>query len=279
MRYSLIGLLMMFSSTVLAADPAAWAGFNSPLVDAPESIGGYANGCLIGGEAVPLVGQGYAVVRSGRNRFYGHPDLVSFITDMGRRVADAKLGRMLVADIAMPRGGPFASGHKSHQTGLDADIWIPLGYSLEKAQRGEKLHSVLMVDRKAFKVNHYWQARHSNLIKMAAEDPRVARIFVHPAIKAELCAGAWEDRSWLNTIRPWWGHDSHFHVRLHCPYDAPDCKPQNPPPAGDGCGEELTAWYPKPRDPNAPKVTAKPRKPKPPKILPTQCQAIANSAG
>ncbi len=265
----LLGLMMwVVASGVWAADPAPWAAFDIPLVGEADSIGGYANGCLIGGEGVPLVGRGYAVVRAGRNRFYGHPELVSFLADMGNRVADEKLGMMLVADIAMPRGGPFASGHKSHQTGLDADIWIPLGYSLEKAQSGERLQSVLMVDRKAFKVNHYWKSKHSNLIRLAAEDVRVARIFVHPAIKQKLCQQEWNDRSWLNRIRPWWGHDSHFHVRLHCPEGTLDCTAQKPPPPGDGCGAELKAWWP-----NAP--PSKPRKPRPPKILPIQCQQIA----
>lgn len=272
----LLALCLWFvSSMAWAADPAPWAAFKAPSTNEPDPIGSYANGCLAGGEEVPLVGRGYAVVRAGRNRFYGHPDLVTFIGDLGNRVADAELGRMLVADIAMPRGGPFASGHKSHQTGLDADIWIPLGYSLEKAQRGEKLLSILMVDRKAFKVNHYWKSKHSNLIRLAADDDRVARIFVHPAIKQKLCEQEWDDRSWLNRIRPWWGHDSHFHVRLHCPAGSLDCTAQDPPPPGDGCGAELKAWWPKKPDPNAP--PPKPRLPKPPKILPTQCQKMAES--
>jgi len=266
--------LWVSSSFAWAADPAPWAAFDVPLVGEADPIGSYANGCLVGGEAVPLVGRGYTVVRANRNRFYGHPELVSFIGDMGNRVADAKLGMMLVADIAMPRGGPFASGHQSHQTGLDADIWLPLAYSLKKVQQGgEGLLSVSLVDRKAFKVNHYWQSKHANLIRLAAEDERVARIFVHPAIKQALCIREWEDRSWLNRIRPWGGHDSHFHVRLHCPEGALDCTAQNPPPPGDGCGSELKAWWPKKPDPNAP--PAKPRLPKPPKILPTQCQQMA----
>ena len=39
------------------------------------------------------------------------------------------------------------------------------------------------------------------------------------------------DRAWLEKVRPWWGHDYHFHVRLRCPGDSPECKSQ-PPPGG-----------------------------------------------
>jgi len=43
-------------------------------------------------------------------------------------------------------------------------------------------------------------------------------------------------------------------VRLNCPGGAPGCVEQAPPPAGDGCGEELAWWFtdealhPKPSD-------------------------------
>ena len=77
------------------------------------------------------------------------------------------------------------------------------------------------------------------LIRRAALDPEVTRIFVHPGIKQALCARAGDDRGWLTKVRPWWGHDSHFHVRLACPAGEPECRPQEPPPTGDGCGEDL----------------------------------------
>ena len=30
-------------------------------------------------------------------------------------------------------------------------------------------------------------------------------------------------------LRPWWAHHDHFHVRLKCPADSPQCVPQEPP--------------------------------------------------
>ena len=89
-----------------------------------------------------------------------------------------------------------------------------------------------------------WTAAHVALLKSAAEDPAVVRIFVNAAIKKALCrAAAAGDRDWLRKVRPMWGHDYHFHVRLSCPSDSPDCKPQLPPPPGDGCDHALDWWF------------------------------------
>ena len=58
------------------------------------------------------------------------------------------------------------------------------------------------------------------------------RIFVNAAIKKALCREAGSDRGWLAKVRPWWGHDYHFHVRISCPADSAHCEPQQPPVPG-----------------------------------------------
>jgi penicillin-insensitive murein endopeptidase len=105
-----------------------------------------------------------------------------------------------------------------------------------------------------------WTPAHVALIKAAAEDPQVTRIFVNAAIKKALCRDPGTDRAWLSKVQPWWGHDWHFHVRLNCPADSPDCKPQPARPAGDGCSpKELAHWFtdaelhPKPAPPPTPR--------------------------
>ena len=72
----------------------------------------------------------------------------------------------------------------------------------------------------------------------------MARIFVHPPIKAELCKWAKGDRSWLAKVRPYYNHTYHFHVRMKCPPGFAGCKNQAPaaPKDGTGCGEELAYW-------------------------------------
>ena len=80
-----------------------------------------------------------------------------------------------------------------------------------------------------------WTQDHLNVIKAAAEDPQVQRIFVNAAIKKALCRDARGDRAWLHTVRPYWGHDYHFHIRLVCPPGQPECREQDAVPPGDGC--------------------------------------------
>jgi len=131
-------------------------------------------------------------------------------------------------------------------------------------------------------VNSSWTPQHEAILKAAASDPRVARIFLFPGAKVEMCKNATGDRSWLRKIRPWWGHHYHFHVRLNCPAGTAGCEDQAPPPPGDGCAE-AQGWVdrilnpppPKPADPNA---TPTPRR-GPLKIsqLPGQCTSVINN--
>ena len=84
---------------------------------------------------------------------------------------------------------------------------------------------LLVVNRKVQRVDDsIWNGNHAELIRLAAQDAQVSRIFVNPAIKLKLCQTVKGDRSWLQKIRPWFGHDSHFHVRLTCPADAAYCE-------------------------------------------------------
>ena len=152
---------------------------------------------------------------------------------------------LLVGDIAQPRGGPMLTGHASHQIGLDADIWFtPMPDHVLTAQERETMSAVSMVkDHKT--LNHaIWTEAQAKLIKRAASYPEVARIFVHPPIKAELCQWATGDRSWLAKVRPYYGHDFHFHIRIKCPADQTGCKdqPTARPADGTGCGKELAYW-------------------------------------
>jgi penicillin-insensitive murein endopeptidase len=34
-----------------------------------------------------------------------------------------------------------------------------------------------------------------------------------------------------------------MHIRMKCPADSPDCRPQAPLPADDGCGAALAWWF------------------------------------
>lgn len=277
---ALVALGIAAAGTAAPAQPVqevVWGRFLAPSPGRAEPIGSYTNGCLLGGVALPADGPGYQVIRLSRNRFYGHPVVIDYLKALGQRVAAAGLGTALVGDIAQPRGGPMPSGHRSHQTGLDADIWLRLDLPRLPPEARESLTPVVVVDQETLRVDPaLFTPMQAELIRLAASDSRVARIFVHPAIKLALCGMRWPDRSWLQVVRPWHGHDSHFHVRLACPPGAAGCEAQDPPATGEGCGEELMAWLPDPLHPRRPSPP-RPALPRVPPPMPAACQALLAS--
>jgi penicillin-insensitive murein endopeptidase len=139
------------------------------------------------------------------------------------------------------------TGHSSHQIGLDVDIWFTPMPDHELSPEEREFNMALnMVAKDQRDVDPAtWTHGRTALVRAAAQDPVVTRIFVNPAIKKAMCREAGPDRTWLSKVRPWWGHDEHFHVRLVCPPDNPECKPQPPVGADDGCGHELESWLKK----------------------------------
>ena len=77
-------------------------------------------------------------MRPQRRRFFGHPVLVHYLQVLGAATNQQGLGTLLIGDLGQPRGGPMPFGHRSHQIGLDADIWFWLpgdGIVLSAADR------------------------------------------------------------------------------------------------------------------------------------------------
>ena len=244
-----------------------------------RAIGFYSKGCLAGAIALPVNGQTWQVMRLSRNRNWGHPNLISFLERFAQRVPRVAQGwnGILVGDLSQPRGGPMLTGHASHQLGLDADIWLTPspGRELSREER-EKLSASMMVraDRRDIDPAN-WRPDHWKVVRAAALDPRVERIFVNAAIKKALCREASGDRSFLAKVRPYWAHDYHMHVRLTRPPGNAECRPQEAPPTGEGCGSELDWWFTD--EVLHPKPEPEPAKPKPPLTLadlPDACAAV-----
>jgi penicillin-insensitive murein endopeptidase len=251
-----------------------------PSAGAAQVVGFYSNGCIAGATALPINGPTWQVMRLSRNRNWGHPHLVDFLERLSKRAA--KTGTwpgLLVGDMSQPRGGPMMGGHASHQVGLDADIWLspmpPREFS--RAEREETSATMVVADSRRDVDPKLWTSGHFNVIKAAASDPAVERIFVNPAIKVALCRGAGSDRAWLEKVRPWWGHDYHFHVRIRCPADSPTCKPQPPATGGDGCGAELSSWFTEAFLNPPPSALDIPRPGKPMSSLPPACRTVAKA--
>jgi penicillin-insensitive murein endopeptidase len=224
----------LLGSTGSAGVDSVWSRAQAPATGPALAIGTYTAGCVQGAKELPAEESRYSIMRPERRRMFGHPRLIDFIGQLGARMAEGQLRPLAVGDLGQARGGPAPNGHASHQNGLDVDLWF------SPASPGAEQHP--MVDLETQTPSAHWSERVPTLLKLAAADPRVARIFVNAVIKRELCQHTVGDRSWLGKLRPWWGHHEHFHVRLACPEDSPQCQAQPPIPAGDGCGDELAWW-------------------------------------
>lgn len=246
-----------------------------------EPYGGYAKGCLAGGVQLSETGPTWQAMRLSRNRNWGHPTTIDYIKRLSAKVArTTDWNGLYIGDISQPRGGPMLTGHRSHQLGLDIDIWMLPARNLGlSTQDRENISSISLRRSKGAFTNDKWTDQHFQVLKLAASDPAVARIFVFPGAKVRMCQEETGNRDYLRKIRPWWGHHYHFHVRLTCPDGAEGCQNQAPIAAGDGC-DHAQGWVdrilnPPPPDPNAP--PPKPRREYVMADLPAQCASVLTS--
>lgn len=255
------------------------AGAQSEALEASitESIGSYTAGCIRNPAALPSEGKGFQVIRLGRGRFYAHPDTINYIKSLASQVDEQLDGILLIGDVAQRTGGPMFDDHSSHQTGLDADIllWqhpIALNRILTTVERAH-IHPQSVLTEDETGIDEFkWDEKMGEILKLAASDNRVDRIFVNPLIKKKLCS-AYGGEKWLARIRPWYGHDGHFHVRLKCPPGNHLCVPQGPLNIfQDGCGSDLDSWFTADGRIKSRKLSGKST----PRKLPEECVAIVN---
>lgn len=269
----LLVCLALLAPGLAGAAPLAkdlFGGKSSASDQNAQAIGSYAKGCGAGLVQLPETGSTWQAMRLSRNRNWGQPELVQYLMDLSGAARQAGWRGLYVGDMSQPRGGPMKTGHQSHQIGLDADIWMlpPSRLNLSRGER-ESISSISVRTEDQRNINGNWTKSHKALLKMAASDPRVDRIFVAAAVKIAMCktAGA-GDKKWLQKIRPIAGHNTHFHVRLKCPRGDGKCETQKPgvselSKGGDGCDETLTWWVttyldelrnpPKPTKPKGPR--------------------------
>ena len=227
----LIALLLL--ALPLQAETTAATLFSAkdlPVQGPARSYGTYAKGCAAGLVELPETGPTWQAMRLSRHRNFGHPATVAFVQDLSAFAATQGWAGLYIGDIGNPRGGPMNSGHASHQMGLDVDIWQlpPRRLNLTRAER-EELSSIPVRSADQLSITENWTPTHRAVMRAAALDPRVDRIFVAAAVKIEMCRTAGPaDTAWLQKIRPEGGHDTHFHVRLKCPKGSSACLTQKP---------------------------------------------------
>lgn len=266
-------LLALAAPGPLGAETLAYQLFGAatgPSAQKPMPIGTYAKGCAAGMVELPETGPSWQAMRLSRGRNWGQPVMIDYLIGLSQAAQKIGWAGLYIGDISQPRGGPMTSGHASHQIGLDADIWMlpPQRLNLSRAER-ESISSIPVRSADQLSVTENWTPSHHALLRAAASDKRVDRIFVAAAVKIEMCKTAKaSDTPWLQKIRPVAGHDTHFHVRLKCPKGATACETQTPTvkalsKGGNGCDETLMWWVtdylnpPKggkvPKDPEAPR--------------------------
>jgi len=271
---------LMFICLILSINSCVTSNLKWNEVDGPtrtesQVYGGYSAGCLDGAEAIKMSSPNHQVMRVARNRLYGHPSLIQFIDSYSKSIFDNNLGILAIGDLSQPRGGPMVKGHASHQIGLDVDIWFKRFTQLERnslsANDLESYSATSMINKDSLTLNkNAWSEANTTALKLASEDDKVERIFVNFVIKKYLC-DKHKSESWMNKLRPWWGHKYHYHVRLSCPENNSACKSQPTPENNDGCDETLAWWFSE----EAQKEYEKKRNSKKHKIrLPLQCDKV-----
>lgn len=291
---SLIIALGLSGAAPAVAKPLANQLFGAkavPTAQDPMPVGSYAKGCGAGMVQLPESGPTWQAMRLSRNRNWGQPAMITFLQQLSVAAVQVGWAGLYIGDISQPRGGPMTSSHASHQIGLDADVWMlpPRRLNLTRQER-EAISSVPVRSADQRSVTGNWTAAHHALLRAAASDARVDRIFVAAAVKIEMCKTATrKDKAWLQKIRPIAGHDTHFHVRLKCPDGARLCQTQSPTVAelsksGDGCDDTLNWWVTDYLNPPKPAKTTKPAKPLKPRPrtareftmadLPAQCADV-----
>lgn len=238
--------------------------------------GSYNLGCIDGAVSLSDENQTFQFQRWSQDRHYAHPILANYIFDLAKRAEKAGLPPLMFGDMSLPYGGAMGpnSSHASHETGLDLDI--PFDFALPRKSQYDLQHPKDVYIVKGQKILKNFTPAVVSLIRLAATDPRVDRIFVAPMIKKRMCQ-LYEGKeptgsdSFLQKLRPWFGHQAHMHVRLKCPSDSPECITQKPIAAGTGCGYEVDSWFlPPPKSTQTTTVKKKKKKPE----IPQKCQLL-----
>lgn len=177
-----------------------------------------------------------------RNNFYGTWQLVQLLERAAERVEQRLPGaRLSVGELSSERGRRL-DGHRSHESGRDADIGF---YMTDVAGRPYDAFAFAAfgpdgVGRAPNSMLRFDDARNWELVgKLVADgDARVQHIFVSNAIRARLLRegrrrGAPSRvlaRAQLVMSQPSaHPHENHFHVRIYCnPHERPGCRDRAP---------------------------------------------------
>src|SRR5262245_52163377 len=161
---------------------------------------------------------------------YGHPSLVLMLHRTSKQIARQSPGSvLLVGDLSREFGGPL-SGHKSHQSGRDADVGFFVTDAKGRPQNSRRLLAFDAAGRardgSGLRFDDY---RNWLLVQLWLKDDRadLEHVFVASHLRRRLLDFASarpafrryvEDASqFLRQPTNGLPHDDHFHIRIACP--------------------------------------------------------------
>jgi penicillin-insensitive murein endopeptidase len=208
----------------------------------PQAIGRHDGGRLINAVELPKMGEGFIRHRDVTN-VWGTTLLIGFVQWFTKVLKDLRPQRppLEIAELSQKNGGAFTdNGHLSHQNGLDVDIGFPTltSHAGEKFPRfieNGKINPDIDLER-------LWLG-----LKILGAQDQVILVYVDGRVKKAICAYAKKTNDYSDKIesysynallklRPWGGHNNHFHLRLQCPHDSPKCQVAIPVDVRRGTG-------------------------------------------
>ncbi len=207
-----------------------------------DPIGYYSEGLLKNGVRLPDEGPGFMHLFLHRNRGFGTQEMIDLITKSAASMDKQfpNYDRLQVGDISQEGGGAVNDLHDSHENGQDVDLTYYRKNKIEQPATHINGFAELMVVRGKISKN-FDSARNWQFLKELHAHGDVQRIFMDTVIKREICRYARSVKESavhlevLRSLRPYPNHQEHMHVRLKCPPEAKECRPQEDPPAGSGC--------------------------------------------
>lgn len=231
-RATLVGAGLIVSLWALdgaAANGAARS--KTPAAPKTESVGSPNEGRLEGGRRL----ESSKTLKAVRSHRWGVPSLVGMLERGAARVARKFPGSVLVVGDLSRKGGGDVDGHRSHESGRDADV----GFFYKRGKKAWVSQRFLPVDEEGKAVGFpsvtFDDARNWALVEswLSDSESSVQLILVAQHIKLRLLAQgrrAGASPEILNRaagllIQPSRGlpHDNHFHVRVACPRSSDDC--------------------------------------------------------
>lgn len=170
------------------------------------------------------------VRKSSRDRAYGYPSLVLMLHRSARDVAKAAAGSvLLIGDLSTKGGGPL-SGHRSHQSGRDADVGFYVTNLKDRPISSKEFvafdgdgnakdgSGVRFDDRRNWLLVESWvKDKRAGLAHVFVSDPLRARLLRFARAHPRYAPYVDEATALLQQPENGEPHDDHFHVRISCP--------------------------------------------------------------